>query len=76
MVLSFQALPEESASNQLLLDQIQKKTNKEFEEFCSALHQTKQAGVIQNLLVTEGISKYLTRTEFLIEIKVTYGLYS
>ena len=35
---------------------VKRKTNKDFDQFCEALHQTKQTSVVKNLLATPGLT--------------------
>ena len=49
-----QSFEKEAASVRKLLDLIEKKTNRDFDQFCEALHQTRQTHVVQQLLVTPG----------------------
>ena len=55
-ILYTQSCSEEAASTRKLLDLIRRKTNRDFDQFCEALHENKQTHIVQHLLVTKGIN--------------------
>ena len=67
-----QSYKDEAECNKKLLDLIKRKTNQDFDQFCEALHQTRQTHVVQHLLVTAGI--YIDCTYIALKMLILYDI--